>query len=378
MYKYAVEELGVKNITLVGPSSSDLTNTLLWGDSGLMNAYPDDHPNKPEFSPHYGIVKHKVTGTITRLISSESPQRARGTNSELILADECSSYVGDAQEFFHSLMYGLRLGISQAILVTTPKANPLMIELLERAKDPNDAVELITGSTFENEANLSKEMIANAKRTMNTKFGAQEIFGELILKNDAAAFSPELLEKCQATISGEFHPRNWKTVCIGVDPAGESTSKSSDKTGIIVGALTNDNKVIIIDDKTDRMTGETAVRTISDLYDKYSQFCPVKIRVESNGVGQMFKAMIKATHWHLPIESFATVNKKMARAIACAFYYECGDVFHDKNAGLKKLEDEAISFDGKGKSPDHLDALGFVVEGLLGKSNFVARKKFIL
>jgi phage terminase large subunit-like protein len=72
------------------------------------------------------------------------------------------------------------------------------------------------------------------------------------------------------------------------------------------------------------------------------------------------------------------VNKKYARAITCAQFYETGIVFHDTNADLGELENEMISFDGKGRSPNHVDALGFAVDGLIKNSNFTTRKQFIL
>ena len=379
MYKYYVEELNVKYLTLAAPTNNDLVNTLINGASGLMNAYEDDHPNRPVYMPHYGVIKH-ANGAVTRLVSSESPSRSRGINSEVLLADEVSSWTGADKglEMFHNLIYGLRLGISQAILVTTPQATPLMIELFERAKDPNDVVNLIIGSTFENEANLSKAMIDNAKRTMNSRFGSQEVLGQMILTNDAAAWSPALLDKCRATTTGEFAPSKWTKLVVGIDPAGESTSKSSDKTGIIVAALTETNKVIVLEDASDRMTGETAVNRLCELYAKYNQVAPVKFRIEDNGLGHYFKAMVKQAAPHLPIESFSSVNKKLARAIATAFRYETEEVFHDSAANLKDLENEMVTFTGVGRSPDRLDALTFAVDGLFTTPSFVKKKRFII
>lgn len=365
------------HLTIAAPSANDLVNTIIRGESGILNAYSDKDPNKPTYMPHYGVLKH-ANGAVARLVSSESAERSRGINSEVLLADEAAAWSGDALEFYHNLLYGLRLGISQGIIVTTPKATPLMIELVEAAKDPNSNVRLVTGSSFENAANLSPQMLANAERTRHTRLGRQEIEGELILANDMAAWQPQLIEECQVALEGEFHPRHWVKAVIGLDPAGESTSKSSDETGIVVAVLTESNKVVVVEDKTARMTGETCVQTIASLHQKYSMFCPTKIRIEANGIGGMFKAMIRRDHPFLPIEQFTSVNKKYARAVACAQLYETGVVFHDKAADLVELENEMVSFDGRGKSPNHVDALGFAVDGLVSNSNFTTRKRFII
>lgn len=376
LYKKFVEEDGVKHLTLAAPASADLTNTLIFGESGIMAAYGDHEENKPEYSSRYGVLRHK-NGAVTRLVSSEASERSRGINSEVLLCDEVAAWSGNALEFYHNLLYGLRLGISQCVLVTTPKATELMIDLVERSKDPDSNLKVVSGSTLENSANLSPQMIANAKRTMHTRLGLQEVEGQLILTNDRACWNPELIEKCEVSTTGEFHPSNWKKFCIGVDPAGDTTSKSSDETGIIVGILTEADKILIVEDKTAHLTGQQSVEIIASLYTKYSAFCPGKIRVEKNGTGNFFKAMFKKDYPFIPIEDFASINKKYARAVSTAHKYETEIVYHDKNADLVALGQEMISWDGGGRSPNHLDGLNFCIEGLIN-SGFVRRKPFIL
>jgi len=375
MLKWYHSEMGVKNITIAAPSSFDLVQTMVKGNSGVLECY-GPHEKAPKYSPHYNTLEWD-DGATARLISSESSERSRGANSELLLADELGSFVGDPVDFWHNLEYGLRLGVSQAIIATTPRATPLMIELVERAKDPNSNVRIIQGTTLEND-NLSPQMLENARRTMNTRLGRREVMGELQLSNEKACWQPELLDKCRATATGEFHPSKWRRAIIGVDPAGGSTSKDSDKTGIVAGILTESGKVLIIKDLTDRMTGEQAVSTIAKLYYELKNVCPVKVRVESNGVGQYFKSMIVRDHPFIPVESFPSTTKKYSRAVAAAHLYETGVVFHDKDADLNDLESEQVSWEGFKKSPDHVDALGFCIEGLTGNKNFTTRKQFIL
>lgn len=376
MLKYYIHELGVRDFVIAAPSSFDLVQTVIKGNSGILRSYHDDDPERPNYSPHFNTLTYPC-GAVGRLVSSESPERSRGASTELLIADELGSFSGDALDFFEQLEYSLRNGISQAIIATTPRKTPLMLELVKRAKDPNGNVRVITGSTLENDQ-LSEQMRTKALSTMHTKRGLAEVQGKMILVNDLALWSEELLDKCRTQLVGEYSPANWVRACIGVDPAGESTAKSSDKTGIVAAILTNTNKVVVIKDRTDRMSGQEAVKRIYTLYRWIEELCPVKIRVEKNSVGAYFKSMIHREHPFLAIEEFASTNKKYARAQALAHLYETGIVFHDSDAELLDLETEMTSWEGTGKSPDHIDGTSFAVEGLTGTKNFVARKKFIL
>lgn len=377
MLKWYVHEQGVRDFAIASASSHDLVQTVINGPSGIMRSYADNDPEKPTYSPHFSILKYPC-GAVGRLVSSESPERARGLSVELLLGDELGSLSGDALDFWHQLEYGLRAGVSQAILATTPRATPLIIDLVERSKDPDGNVRVTTGSSLENSDNLTPQMIQKAKATMNTRLGKQEVMGELILTNPEACFTPDLLDKCKTTQSGEFHPSKWKKFAIGVDPAGESTSKASDKTGIGVAVLTESDKILVVRDASDRMTGQRTVAKIYSLYKQFSQFCPGKIHVEKSGIGGFMKSMILREHPFLPVNDFPSTTKKYARVMDASHKYETGIVFHDSNAELGDLESEQISWTGKGKSPDHIEGVVFAINGLMNNNHYVKRKQFIL
>ena len=376
MLKWYVEEKGIKDFVIAAPSSNDLVQTIWAGPAGIERSYANNDPNKPTYSPHFNVIKYP-NGAVGRMVSSESPERSRGISSQLIIADELGSFSGNAEEFWENLEYGLRLTPSQAIIATTPRATPLMQSLVERGQSDEENVRIVTGSTLENN-NLTKQMLDKARRTMHTRIGRREVLGELILTNEGACWTPELIDQCKVDLKGEFHPSNWKKGVIACDPAGESTAKSSDAVGICAGVVTNSDKIIILKDKTARMTGMQAVETIAALYNEYSEICPMKVVVEKNGVGGLFKSMFKRDYPMVPISDFTTVNKKYARAVACAHKYETGIAFNDKNADLTLLEKEMTSYDGTGKSPNALDSCCFVVSELSTTGNFVTKKKFIL
>ena len=373
MLKWYIEERGVKRITLAAPSFSDLVNTIIFGDSGIMNSYGEHEKNRPEFKPSRNIVAWP-NGAEARLIAAEAPERARGINGELLLGDEVGSWSGNAQEFFANLIYGNRLGISQTLIVTTPRATPLMIDLFER-KD--DDVRLYSGTTFDNAANLSPQMLAAAEKSKNTRLGRQEVMAELILTNDAAAWNPTLLDNCRAKAINEFHPREWVDCVIGLDPSGGSTNKKNDEFGVITAIKTNSGKVLILRDDTDQHTGKGVTDLVGRLFDEFSQICPTRVIVEKNGAGAYVKSMILQEYPFMPVKEISATTKKYQRAVAAAHLYETEIVYHDIDAQLGELEKEQISWSGAGKSPNRIDALGIAIEGLTSDKSYVSRKKFI-
>ena len=377
MLKWYIEEQGVKDFTIAAPSNNDLVQTIINGESGIIRSYADGDPRTPTYMPHYGVLKYP-NGAVGRLVSSESPERARGGNNELIIADELGSFTGDALDFWQQLEYSLRKGVSQAIICTTPRATPLMIDLVKRAKDPNDNVRLITGSTLANADNLTPQMIARAKKTMNTRVGRQEVLGELILTNDKALFTPDLIEKTTVEMVGEFHRSKWVKFAIGLDPNSGTGRKDADEFGIVVAILTESNKAVIVENKTGHHTGDEAMRIVGALFDKYSKICSGKVRVEKNGAGAYVKSMLKRDFPFMPTEEFPSTSKKYSRIMAMAHLYETDIAYFDKDAILTGLTDEAITWDGSGKSPNHLDAACFALDGLVKTGNYVKKTKFII
>ena len=377
MLKWYVHEQGVRDFVIAGPSMHDLVQVVVNGNSGIMRSYADNDPEKPTYSPHFGVLRYP-NGAVGRLISSESPERARGCNAELVFMDEMGSLSGDALDFWYQLEYGLRKGVSQAIIATTPRATPLMIDIIKRSKDPDENIRVITGSTLENEEHLTDQMIQRAKKTMHTRIGKAEVLGELILTNEKALWTPDLIEKCNRKSIDEFHKANWRKFMIGVDPSAGSGKKDSDKTGIVVSALTESGKVIVVEDKSGRWSGEQAVSIIGELHAKYSKICAGKVRVEKNGVGSYFKEMIKRDFPFLPVEDFASTNKKYSRALNCSHLFETEVAYFDEDADLEELKSECITWEGTNRSPDHIDAMTFSIDGLVKTGNFTKRKQFIL
>jgi phage terminase large subunit-like protein len=86
----------------------------------------------------------------------------------------------------------LRIGQPRVVVTTTPRTTPLIRDLANR---DDGSVVLTRGSTFENEANLSPEAIAELKRRYEgTRLGRQELLGELIEDVEGALWTRDMLE----------------------------------------------------------------------------------------------------------------------------------------------------------------------------------------
>lgn len=361
--KAAVERHDAKRLIISAPTFSDIKRTILFGESGLMNAYPDDHPNKPNYLVSHGVVEWPKTKSTAILVPAESPDRARGHSSSWAFLDELSSFGPNGQEFFESLQLGMRLYPSQTLIATTPKPNALTIDLFNR-RDKD--VRLVTGSTFDNAANLDERMLRRAKELANTALGKQEIYAELALSNPAALFSPELIEKCLRS-ENDFPRREWVKCVIGIDPS--ASRKNSDLTGIVIAVQHSSGLVLILEDLTGSYSQDSWVRVVAEAYDHYSEFCPTVAVVERNGVGDTWKMIMGKARPDIPMKDFSTTKNKFSRIGQTAFMVETEKVFMNKDKDLSDLQNEAISWTGgsKEKSPDRLDAMSFAVNEILYK-----------
>lgn len=348
-------------MTLVGATASDVRDTMV-----LEGIIPLSDPLRE--APEYKISASRVVwpnGNSAKMLSAEEPERIRGLNNEKIWADELASY--KTKDVIDQLLLTLRVGDTQMIGTTTPKATPTIKYLYDNAVFNDDPpqegkfVRIITGSTYDNIDNLSpafRQQVISAYE--GTRLGRQELNGELLLNNEGALWTHELIH--DQTLDDVQRVPEIVSVAIGVDPA-MSVSKKSDLTGIVVVARCADDKVYILEDVSGRYSPQEWVKKVLSLYDRYSQSAPVTIVVEKNQGGVLVRDTLTRDRPLLPVKDVFSTTSKMARAEPIALLYERGLVHHVK--GLKDLEAEMVMFDGTTmKSPDRLDAMVFAVHHL--------------
>jgi len=146
-----------RRIALVAATSVDARGVLVEGPSGILACSPDW--NRPLYEPS----KRRLTwrcGAIATTFSADEPERLRGPQHDLAVADELGSW--RRPEAWDNLMFGLRLGTRpRCAVATTPRPTKLIRELL--AREGADVV-VTRGTSYENRGNLAPGFFANHKR----------------------------------------------------------------------------------------------------------------------------------------------------------------------------------------------------------------------
>jgi len=159
---------------VLAPTSSDVKFTCFEGQSGLLSVIPS------QLIVDYNKQDHQIkltNGSIIRGISADSYERLRGPQWHYAWCDELAAfqYLQDAWDM---MMFGLRLGESPRVIVTTtPKPKDLIIELVGRE---GDDVVIDRASTYENKANLAPSFQKQLEQYKGSKLYNQEVLGELV------------------------------------------------------------------------------------------------------------------------------------------------------------------------------------------------------
>lgn len=161
---------------VIAPTYQDVKFTCFEGESGLLSVIP------PELIKAYNksdlvIEMYNVTGGVSSIrgFTAEKPERLRGPQHTRLWCDELAAWMYD--DVWDMAMMGLRLGPRpQALWTTTPKPK----ELVRRLVAPKAGRVIVTGSTYDNRANLPDSFFEQLDQYAGTVLARQELFGELI------------------------------------------------------------------------------------------------------------------------------------------------------------------------------------------------------
>lgn len=333
-------------LALVAPTAADLRDTMIEGDSGVMRVCEN-----AGYLVTWEPSKRRLTfpnGAIAIGYTAEEADRLRGRNDGFAWVDEAAHYP-NVTYVWDMLMYGLRLGTTPRVCVTTtPTPSEWLRELIG---DPTTRTSVV--STFANSANLAPAFItAMRDKYAGTRMGRQELYAELLEDTEGALWSGELLDATRAEVAP-----HCVRVAVGVDPAGTSAARS-DETGIVVVGLGYDGHLYVLADYSGRYTpSEWALNTYAAATDYDADI----IVAETNYGGEMVKTVLDSTPApartrQVRVKLVSSRKGKLIRAEPVFALFEQAKAHLVGPHGV--LETQLCSWvPGTGKSPDRLDAL---------------------
>lgn len=360
--KRGVENYGIKKITCITQTARDIRATVV---PEIEARYPSSNKNKPKFNGQSSSISWP-NGANCLFISAEAGEDApRGTQCELLLGDEIAFY-GHNEGIITQALLTNRLGNSKAGFFTTPSASPYLIKTVRKAQDSNqDYVKLYKGSTFDNEANLSRSFIESAVADYKgTRLERVELYGEIVLESDGALLKPSDIEPNMVGV--ETLPEMLE-IGIGIDPSISANKtvkgRKLDSCGIIVSGKGSDGKMYVLENATLNAPISVWAKKAVDTYYKYRAIYDiVKIRAESNTGGSelLSKAFDDVeTGFASKIDFKYSTVSKLNRAMPYALMVQQNKIKFVDKPEMNALIDELTSYDGTGKSPDSMDAWVF-------------------
>lgn len=344
---YARNHPGAR-IAIAAPTTGDARATCVEGETGLMVVNPTI-----EFNRTWGELKWP-NGSRAQLFGAYTPddaERLRGPQHHLLWADEFAAW-RQITACWDMLRLGLRLGPRpHAIITTTPKPRPKLIELL---KDPRS---VITTAHTDDNPHLHPDVRAELyKQYGGTRLGRQELAAEILTDVPGALWNRDKLEENRVTDA----PAMLRIV-VAVDPSGGSTEGHAE-VGIVAAGKGADAHGYVLRDVSERLAPERWARRAVQLY---YELKADRIIAEKNFGGDMVEYTIKTIDPNVPVKLVNASRGKQLRAEPVSALDEQGRIHHV--GMLADLEDQMCSWvpDSGDPSPDRLDARVWAITELM-------------
>jgi len=355
-------------VALLGRTAADVRDTILNGQSGLLNIYPPSEQDQIEWISTQRRV-NLPGGGFALCFSAEEPDQLRGPQFHVGWGDEIAAYKqvkGQGElDAWTNLRIATRLGLlPQLIATTTPKRVPILRALLAEIAENVGKMLLRTGKTTDN-VKLSQSYLNTLFSLYGgTTLGAQELEGLMLDSVEGATVDMETIDAHRVTGLPKLEGKRWVKI-ISVDPS--VAEKPNDECGIVViyAPLTmpilNRHAYVVSD-----LSLKASPTVWGDRVVKAAHKHGATVIVENNQGGSLVRRVLKecAAAANVPppqIREVWSTKAKAIRAEPVGAAYERGRVHHLHS--LPDLEDQLTTWTptDSGYSPDRLDA---VVHGL--------------
>jgi phage terminase large subunit-like protein len=328
----------MRRIGLIGATWHDARSVMIEGESGLLGV------SEAVFESSNRRILW-ANGAVGDVVSAEEPDAVRGHQFDAVWADEFCKW-SNPQESLDMVLMALRLGHDPRMLVTTTPRNIAALKALMAMPD----VQQTRSTTKQNAANLAATFLTGLElRYGGTRLGRQELEAELIEDNDAALWKRDWIEAARVRLAPSL-----SRIVVAVDPPA---SIAGDECGIVVAGRTEAGEGFVLADRS--VAGLTAAGWASRVAEAFTAFKADDIVAEANQGGDMVKQVLIDALPNAPVKLVHATRDKRTRATPAAALYEQGRIHHV--GALAELEDQMVSYDGTGKSPDRLDALVWAI-----------------
>lgn len=352
-----------------------LRDVILEGESGLVACMPPEDIKKV----HRGLGDVSVEFTNGSKVigyTAMEPDAVRGQSFSAVWGDEFSSWPKNkAQDMLEQAQMCLRRSTTgaRAILTTTPKRLPHVIDMVKLSEDPEQQIVVTRGTSRDNPL-LTAQWHAMMERNLGgTRLGRQELLGELVMDVDNCLWTGEMIEAAQWD-SEQPLPKMLGTV-TGVDPSGSS---DGDATGVVVVGWDKNKTLYIIENTSTKGEPETRYRAVcQSALDNNSADVVVEWAYGGDnagyGIEQAWKNMqreglIPADRRCPKIHKSTMKGDKAARAMPVVALYEqqvnqpehrrIWHAPHTEQNHVAQFEDEVMGWDTTSKkSPNAMDAM---------------------
>lgn len=358
---------GCKRVALVAATASDVRDTMIEGEAGILATCPEDL--KPIL---YEPSKRKVTygnGAELHLYSAEEPNRLRGPSHDSAWCDEVCFWKGIDEEGdrnpWDMLMFTLRLGKNPQVMVsTTPLPLTWLINIMKRKSTVSTH-----STTYENIKNLAKIFIDTViKAYEGTRLGEQELNAIILKDIPGALWTAKMISDAQ--LDSTSAP-DMEVFRVAVDPA-VTDKVTSAETGIIVGGRAPcacqgeiEDHAFIFDDLSLKASPGGWALQVARGFDEYEAD---RVIGEVNNGGDLVEVNLRTKSPHIPYKSVHATRGKYKRAEPISALYEQGKVHHVGPRGkFATLEDQLakMTADGRYKLIDRADALVWLLTDLM-------------